>query len=376
MRLVSALACCLLLTGCPDSKPTPSAADPSGATPTDPSGATTASVAVLPLPPSAERSSATHLSPTTPPSAAKCTALPAGSGTSHELARVIRELACTPGLFYQPAEQVSAALKLPPDVTFRFSGPRTAELRLKTAPTGKQLAEAMGISAPVITTAKGGAWATRNWYLGSDAKTGDVTLWGPGIAAIGVSHRGELKDTRGTIKPLTDENLNGYIAVTMPDSVVSVKDDEVAQRMLLHAVTKLAASPALLNKEPEEIAKLLGLDDARFRVTRVSIGTGPDSIKGVDLWVARSQIAAEPVIKSLGLTGKIEHERAHDSDSIVLHFEPTEKFTSGDDHRWKGLTLKPTFEPRKGVKLGDDADPKDYVLEGLQVMPGKAMPAP
>ncbi len=376
MRPLSSAVClpavaCLLLTACPSQESS------NTATSTNlPVSASAPAVAIAPLPPSAERQRPSHLEPAKPAASAPCKALPEGSGATHELARVIRELTCTPELFYKAPAEVEAALKLPEGVEFHFSGPRSAALKLKTAPSAKELAKAMGIESPVITTASSGAWATHNWYLGSNKSSGKMDLWGPANAAIGVGHRGKLDDTIGTVKELKDEALTGYITIAMPESVIAVRDDDVALKMLIHAVTKIAASPSLLKQEPEEIAKRLGLDDGRFRVTRVAIGTGPSAIKGVDLWIARSQVAAAPIIETFGLKGKIEHERAHDSDSIVLHVEGTPPGTSGDDHLWKGITLKPTFEPRSGVTLGSRANPKDYTLDGVQVMPGNSKTAP
>lgn len=359
----------LLLAGCPSQEATNSAN--SSNVPASASAPAATAVAVAPLPPEADRNTASHLMPAKPTADKPCPALPDGSGLAHELARITRQLACTPELFYKTPQELEAALKLPKGVSVRFSGPRFVEVRFETAPSAQELATAMGVKQPVITTATKGAWATRNWYLGSNQTTGKLDLWGPGIASVAVAHREELKDTIGTVKKLGDEALRGYIVVAMPEEVVAVKDDEVAWKMLQHAVTKLAGNRRLLEQEPDAIAKALGIDDARFNVTRVSVGTGPSAVKGIDIWMARTQIAAAPVIQTWGFKGKIEHERAHDSDTIVLHQTGTPFGTSGDEHEWHGLSIRPSFDPRKGVKLGDVNDPKDYTLEGLRIMPGR-----
>ncbi|MCB9585220.1 MAG: hypothetical protein H6718_07470 [Polyangiaceae bacterium] len=371
---VSRIAACSLsvlvavfLSGCPSQESTNTTN--SSNVPASASAPAGPEVAVAPLPPEAERNTPSFLEPAKPSDAKPCQALPDGTGLAHEIARVTRELACTPGLFYKTPSELEAALKPPKGVSVRFSGPRFVEVKFETAPTAQELATAMGVKQPVITTATKGAWATRNWYLGSNQTTGKLDLWGPGIASVAVSHRGELKDTIGAVKKLTDETLRGYIIVAMPDEVVAVKDDEVAWKMLQHAVTKLAGMPKLLEQEPEAIAKQLGIDDPRFNVTRVSVGTGPSAIKGIDIWMARTQIAAAPVITTFDFKGKIEHERAHDSDTIVLHQTGTPPGTSGDEHAWHGLSIRPSFDPRKGVKLKNDNDPKDYTLEGLRIMP-------
>ncbi|MEZ4231713.1 MAG: hypothetical protein R3B89_21235 [Polyangiaceae bacterium] len=374
MRVSRVAACSLsallglVLTGCPTQES--SNATNSSNVPASASAPRSPAVAVVPMPAEAERNVATHLEPPKIDSQKPCRALPNGSGLSHELARVTRELACKPELFYKSTSDVEAALKLPPEVKFRFSGPRSAELRFEQGPKAAEFALAMGVKTPVITTANSGAWATRNWHLGSNVNSGDLELWEPGVVSVGVAHSGEAKDTIGTVKPVADEPLTGYITVSMPESVVEVKDDEVALKMLHHALTKLAGARSLLQEEPEAIAKKLGIDDSRFRVSRVSVGTGPSAIKGIDIWMARTQIAAAPVLTTFGFKGKIEHERAHDSDSIVLHQDGTPPGTSGDEHTWHGLSIRPSFEPRKGVKLGDVNDPKGYMLEGLRIMPG------
>ncbi|MGE0325240.1 MAG: hypothetical protein AB7S68_23145 [Polyangiaceae bacterium] len=363
----SLIAVGLLLTGCPSQESTNTTS--SSNVPASASAPAGPVLAAVPLPPEAERNTPSFLVPVKAGEAKPCPALPDGSGLAHELARVTRELACTPELFYKTPSEVEAALKLPEGVTFRFSGPRFVELRFEKGFAAAELAKAMGVKEPVITTASRGAWATRSWYLGSNQTSGEMDIWSPGKALVGVGHHGELEDTIGTVKKLGDEPLTGYIIVSMPEAVVGVKDDEVAWKMLQHAVTKLAGKRKLLEQEPEVIAKELGIDDPRFRVTRVSVGTGPSAVKGIDIWMARTQIAAAPVITTFGFKGKIEHERAHDSDAIVLHQEGTPFGTSGDEHTWHGLSIRPSFDPRKGVKLGDVNDPKDYTLEGLRIMP-------
>lgn len=280
------------------------------------------------------------------------------------LAAAVRKLACEPALFYQPASDVKKALSLPSGVGFHFDGPRSATLKLETVPKASELARALGVTRPVITTARSGAWATRVWYLGQNPKTGALDLWAPGEPRIGVNHDYGPDDAFGAVKPLdADEPLTGWISVVMPDGVVEVVDDPVAVQMLGRAAAMLAADRKLLSVEPERVASLTALEGERFRLSRRSTGSGAGAVHAIDIWTQRTQIAASEVLKALGLTGKIEHDRARDSDDYVL------SAVAGARHAWRGLTVELRFDPRPGVKGSTSDDPADFVFTGITLSP-------
>lgn len=103
------------------------------------------------------------------------------------------------------------------------------------------------------------------------------------------------------------------------------------------------------------------LDNDRFCVTRRALGTGPDSIKGIDVWSARTRIAAGPVIEALGLAGEIKHNEARDSNDYLLY--------SGEksEHQWRGFTVEPRF--RRRAPGASDGPYSDYELAGVSLMP-------
>ena len=78
------------------------------------------------------------------------------------------------------------------------------------------------------------------------------------------------------------------------------------------------------------------------------------------MWAARTRIAAGPLIKALGLQGKISHRRARDSDDYLLYD------SHEGQHRWRGLSVELSFMPRKD---GNRDDYGGYVLSGVTLMP-------
>jgi hypothetical protein len=319
--------------------------------------------AVAPVPSAPGGAALTHLGPPPAPVTTPCRPLPAATGTTAivgALAAAVRKLACEPALYYQPAATVEKALSLPAGMKFHFDGPRSATLELESAPRASELAKALGVTRPVITTARSGAWATRHWYLGSHPKTGVLDLFGPGEPRIGVNHDYDHDDDFGAVKPLDpDEPLTGWISVVMPDSAVNVVDDRAGVEVLARALGMLAADPKLLSVEPERVARLTALEGERFRVSRRSAG----KVHSIDVWTQRTRIAAADVLKALGMTGKIEHDRARDSDDYVL------RGGASDRHPWRGRTVELRFDPRPGVKGSSTDDPADYVLTGITLSP-------
>lgn len=195
----------------------------------------------------------------------------------------------------------------------------------------------------------------------TDAPSGKLDHWGPGIAIIGV--KVDTTDIEDTVEstPLGETDLAGSLVVTMPSSVLPLKDDEVAATMILAALERVAANKAMLSEEPEEVAKKIGLKDDRFRLSRRSIGTGPGAVHGIDIWTARSRIAAGPVIEGLKLPGTIEAKRATDTNDYVLYEGQT------DEHVWRGLKVELTFAERDGESASGRHG--GYVLEGVTLMP-------
>lgn len=315
-------------------------------------------------PPLVTTAEVTHLEPRPARASADCKPLaPGPADMTRKIAQAIRTLACEPELYYLPVAEVERRLELPEGMKLHFNGPRSVELNVTARPSAAALARVAGIKKPVVTTAKEGAWAVRSWYLGANATTGDLDIWGPGHALVGVNHDREPRDSVGTIKPLKAEVLNGWISITMPPDVVVVKDDGPAVEMLRRAAEALAADPQLLGKEPDAVAQAVGVNNPRFRVSRRSVGTGPGAVLGIDVWSARTQISAESALAALGIQGSIEPSKAHDSDDFVLADDDGER-------AWRGLRVALGFEPRQGTKKRESDHAKDFVLDRLTLMPG------
>ncbi|MBW2457526.1 MAG: hypothetical protein JRI68_23665 [Deltaproteobacteria bacterium] len=143
--------------------------------------------------------------------------------------------------------------------------------------------------------------------------------------------------------------------MAMPGSVIALKDDAVAVKMLVAGLELLAKDRSLVTQEPAEVAKTLGLDDERFRLSKRSSG---GTQVAIDIWPRRTRIGAEAVIEALGLKGEISHRRATDSDDYLLY-----RGKKGT-HEWKSLTVEPSFDNRDGRPgKGYGA----YVLDGITV---------
>jgi len=349
----SALAALLLLTGCPErpkeTPPAPSATSPAR------------SAAPALVPPAPVPSGPTHFAVASAPAVnAACKPLPKGGPRAMTaLAVALRRLACEPALFMLKSGELRKELALPADHGVEISGPSTVSLRF---PKGRaaDLALSMGLASPVAARSKSGAWSWRIWNLGS-APSGKLELWGPGAVVVGVDFDyAKVGDGVDSV-PLGDTPLEGFASVTMPESVLPLKDDEAALAMLLAGLQRLAADPSQLAREPKDAAGFAGLDDERFRVSRRSLHHGSTVINGLDVWTARTRVAAGPVIEAFGLEGKIEHSRAHDSDEYLLFVD--EK----TEHGWRGLKVALRFERRSGVAAAGAYG--GHVLSGVTLMP-------
>jgi hypothetical protein len=303
--------------------------------------------------PAGQASALTHLATDRPgPFEAKCADLAKSHNPpAQQLAHVLRRLTCEPALFFKPIEEVRKVLALQDGYTLAFSGPATAYLEFPNTVSPRDLGHAMDVGKPVARMADGGAWRHRIWYFGSDAKTGALDIWGPGKAMIGVRiDYSSLPEDAKVTAIAADNKLRGTAVVTMPPKVVPVKHDDVAVKQLLAGLAKLSADRKLLSAEPVAIAKQVGLDSERFRLSTRSIGS---TRSGTDIWTARTQIDADPLIKALGLEGKIEHRRARDADDYLLYAG------SDSSHDYKGLSLEISFDKRES----DDR----YELNGITV---------
>lgn len=360
MRTRSVLAVALLVAGCPERPnatiPASSAISPSVA---PSSGAAPPAL----VPPAPAPSGPTHFGAATPrPANAACKQLPKGGRPElAPLARALRRLSCEPALFMLSSVALRTELALPAEHVVEMSGPSTVSLRFPKA-RAADLARALGVGSAVAARSKEGAWSWRIWNLVS-APSGKLELWAPGTMVIGVDVDGAKIDDKTDRVPLGDVALEGFASVTMPESVLPVRDDETAVTMLLAGLQRLAVDQGQLTREPKDAARFAGLDDERFRVSTRSSHEDDVVTKGLDIWTARTRVAAGPVIEGLALAGAIEHSRAHDSDEYLL-------FVGGKTkHAWRGLELALRFDRRDGAAAPGPYG--GYVLAGVTLMPAR-----
>ncbi len=271
----------------------------------------------------------------------------------------MRRLSCEPALYYLSSKKLREELALPADVKLEPAGVSAWSLEFPKKPA-KDLVAAMGLDKPVATRSTTGAWGFKTFRLATEGKDGPE-IWGPGRITVSVAvDRSDIADSADSV-PLGEVLLTGYAAVSMPEEVLPVIDDEAAMDTLRAGIAYLTEHPDALAKEPAEVAKLAGLEGDRFRVSRRAIGTGPDAIKGIDIWSARTRIGAGEVIAALGAKGRIEHNKAHDSDDHLLYNGSKESFA------YRGLDVTLSFDERTGKEV---AGPHGkYVLSGVFLMP-------
>lgn len=300
-----------------------------------------------------------HFAQATPPAAnPACPPLPKGGAEpTRSIAATLRRLSCEPALFYKPVDALRTELALPPDQKISFAGPSAISLDVP-AVRAVDLAKALGEPGAQAARGKVGAWSFRMWRLTAKPDGGALDRWSPGRVSIDLAVSDPGMDI--DVTPLGDAMTRGSIAVSMPPSVLPLKDDDGAAAALVAGIERIAADRKQLEPEPEAVATRVGLADERFRVSRRAIGTGDAAVKGIDVWSARTRIGAAPVIEKLGLRGKIEPLRATDTDDFVL-YDGQE-----DEHAWRGVKISLRFAPRDGGK-GDDA--ASFVLTGVTVMP-------
>ncbi|MEM9873941.1 MAG: hypothetical protein AAF928_03550, partial [Myxococcota bacterium] len=294
----------------------------------------------------------THLRGAPPAMNERCEDPPKGNDRWGVVAVAVKRLACEPGLYFRPTADVARELALPDGVTFSFPAATGAEIRLSDEVRGgraEEVAAALGIATPVVTPGRSGAWALRQWRLGSNPTSGELDRWSPGIITIGVKTDAEPSAGLETVAPLgRDDTLRGSIVVTMP--TLTVVHDEVALAMLVRSLDIFAADGGLSARPPPEVARKAKLANERFRVSRRSMGTGATAIHRVDVWTARTFIAAPALLEALGLEGEITPERARDSNDYVLRNGPR------DEHVVNGVRLHLRFAPNRdaGRAAGND----------------------
>lgn len=351
------VACSLLIACSEPTKATPAGSSASAESTQASSGSTTEPAAPLPAP-----ESPTHYaSATPPPNNAACAPLPAVKNDAAPLAAILRRLSCEPALYYLTSDKLRAELALPADIKLEFAGESAVSLSFPKLPA-RDLAAAMGVDKPVAVRSNAGAWGYRVFNLATEGKE-RPDIWGPGRVTVGVGIRyTDVADSVDSV-PIGDAQLAGHASVAMPEEVLPVVDDQAAVATLRAALAFLAANPSLLAKEPEEVAKLAGLSGDRFRVSRRSIGTGPDAIKGIDIWAARTRVPAGEVIDAVGAKGRIKHNEAHDSDDFLLYDRSRSAFP------YRSLEVTLSFDERPGKEA---AGPHGkYVLGGVFLMPAR-----
>jgi hypothetical protein len=276
------------------------------------------------------------------------------------VAAAAHRLACEPALYFLSLEALRAELALPADHTIEFAAPSAVTLRFPKG-SAVDLASALGLVDGVAMRHNRGAWSWRNWNMGTKGAAEDVLeLWSPARVYVGLNVKRPSDDSIREL-PLEDSTLSGQLSVSQPEAVLPIVDDTLASAMLHVAITQLAQEKERLAEDPAEVAKRFGLANDRFRLSRRTSSSGSTSIKGIDIWVTRSRVAAGPLIEALGLTGTIERSRANDSDEFLLQRGQTTEFA------WRGLSLELAFDERTGAAAAGRHG--SFVLDRVTLMP-------
>lgn len=294
----------------------------------------------------------THLEPQPKRQPSKCQDLPEGRDTPlRQLVTVTRQLACEPELFYLPIGEIRKKLGVGNDYPLVFGGPASIRIEFSEKYEASEVAEAIGVQAPVARMSTWGPWRSFTWWLGSNSKTGELDVWGPGDVRmnVDVDHTGVAKGVEVT--PVKTEVVERWVIVKMPDAAVPVKDDATAVELLVRAVEAVAKDRGLLEGDVEQVAARLGLASERFRVKRASEGS-----KSIDIAIARSRVGAAPLLEKLQLTQeKIRHREGRDTVGYVL---------SGHQHTYKDVRVDLSFRRRTS---GVEKDPAHFTLDELTI---------
>jgi hypothetical protein len=350
----------LLLCGCTGSKP-----DDEPAASTAAPAKTTATEAERTPEPTTEPQPTTPVEPFVPSTpvgpmtinapAFECPPLPDSiTGSTAEIARVLRQLACEPELFTLTAADLATKLALPTGVSVHFSDPGAVAVEIENMPPVLEVAAALGIDKPVARL----QWNAYHdsWWLGSNPDTGELDRYRPGVINIQVFHEAESSDPPGKVVPLTAEMkiINGYVMVGMPDGVIVPGPDAEALTQLATAMRILAATPSMLAEAPEAVAERLKLTGERFLVERTSLHAAGAKIDGISIQPARTVIPADGLAEALGLVDAraASINREHDVWEIEVG--------STTNIPWNGIVLEIDVNP---VEKGD----KTTTLAGATV---------
>jgi hypothetical protein len=363
--------CALLAGACGDRTGQPGATTNPISSGPDPSRVSTAGqvtsvtsvpTAALPALPKPLPSGPTHYSvKAAPPANASCASIPKdGPPAFAPVAKAARRLACEPALFFLSLDALRAELALPPAHELEFGAPSAITIRFPKG-SAVDLATALGVADGVAMRKGGGAWGWRIWNMARKGSSEPMLdRWSPARVSVSLAVDDAVDDKIDEY-PLEKSTVRGSLSVSMPESVLPIIDDPLALAMLEAAVARLAQDKARLADEPADVAKRVGLANDRFRLSRRSLGTGPNSIHGIDIWVARTRVAAAPIIDMFGLPGKIEHSRAHDSDEFLLYDGVKTEF------EWRGLKVQLGFDKRTGAAAPGRHG--EFVLERITLMP-------
>jgi hypothetical protein len=275
----------------------------------------------------------------------ECPPLPDSiTGSSAEIARVLRRLSCEPELFGLSATELAAKLELPTGVTVHFSDPAAITVEIATMPPVTELAAALGIDKPVARL----QWNAYHdqWWLGSNPDTGELDRYRPGVINIQVLNEAHESDPPGKVVPLTAEMpaVSGHVMVGMPDGVIALGPDAEAVTQLASAMRILANKPAMLAEAPEAVAEQLKLTGERFRVARTSLHGEGTKIDGISIQPMRTKIPADALATALGLVDAraASINREHDVWNIEVG--------STTNVPWNGIVLEIDVDP---VEKGD-----------------------
>ena len=258
-----------------------------------------------------------------------------------QLAAVMRRVACDPQLYALSTATLAKTLRLPPGVLVRFNSANGINLAIQDMPPTRALAAALGIDEPVARL----DWDAYHdqWWLGSNAETGELDRFGPGVINIGLSHDAEQDDPQGKVVALEDSmQAGGGVIIAMPDEVVSLGPDPEGLAQLAAAMSVLAATPDLMNKEPVDVARKLGLVHERFRVARASVHTGKDELDGISFQPMRTRIPADELAAAIGLEdAKAQNvNREHDVWQVSV--------AGSTQLKWRGIVLEIEIEVADG----------------------------
>jgi hypothetical protein len=271
-----------------------------------------------------------------------CPELPAAAAAESESRKLLRpyavalrRLACEPELFGKTTLELRNELDLPAEADLEFSGLRGVRLQLPEGLSVGDVAAVFGIETPQIHLTWQAYHAQTS--LGTSATTGTFDLWGPGRLWLGVAHEVDrYGDDAGKEKILpapSEAHVDATAMVGMPTAVVAMPPDADAIPLVVAAMEQLAARPELLAKDPAEVAKAIGLEGERFRLSETSLHTEGKVTRGISIASQRTTLPAAALVETLGLRDAkaLNVNREHDVWNIEAG--------GTTEIPWKGLEL-------------------------------------